>query len=276
MTLQGRVIGYLNRETAQRLLARLPVLRPYKRIIYLDPVGCDPIILSEFFMEVAEVLAETNLIQGASDEQIGLRSIPFGPELAKVPRGVAIPLGLLMAGVHLNGYTNATSSGYIWVSRRNIDHHSFAGHIDNLAAGLLQTGQSIEACLWAEAMEEAGLKKSDVESLSVGSAYRYWTPFKHGIARGYIQAVHAKLPGTFIPQNYDGKTSSFLRLNLCSVLSVLDRQKYLKPVSCLAIMDFLEQQRLLAPSQISEKIVQALGRLRLVGYQIPQLPPFSN
>src|SRR5712671_3489236 len=175
LTLGKKAAGFVDESMAKWLLSRFPILqRRQLRDICLEVIGD----LDEFFLRVERHLQDDARLPPANPEMMGLRTDPFGPELARVPRTLALPLGLLMAGVHVNGL----AGNDMWLARRSITHGSFAGYLDTLAGGLIKADQPMESCLWEEAWQESGATRRDVVRIHAGPTYRYWSSTDAGIA----------------------------------------------------------------------------------------------
>ena len=73
----------------------------------------------------------------------------------RLERIVARHLGFWTEAVHVNGLR--ADGDAMWLARRSMAKDSDPGMLDNMAAGGLSAGESIEHCLWRECWEEAGV-----------------------------------------------------------------------------------------------------------------------
>jgi thiamine pyrophosphokinase len=69
------------------------------------------------------------------DEAFDVRASGDGPVLATVDRGVVPALGVLAAGVHMNGLVQRPDGLHLWVARRAADKALDPGKLDHLVAG---------------------------------------------------------------------------------------------------------------------------------------------
>ena len=91
------------------------------------------------------------------DEAFDVRASGDGPVLATVDRGVVPVLGVLAAGVHMNGLVQRPDGPHLWVARRAADKALDPGKLDHLVAGGVPAGMTPRETLVKEAAEEAGI-----------------------------------------------------------------------------------------------------------------------
>ena len=136
----------------------------------------------------------------------------------RLERIVARHLGFWTEAVHVNGLR--ADGDAMWLARRSMAKDSDPGMLDNMAAGGLSAGESIEHCLWRECWEEAGvspevrehvLAKAGLKPLRrfhiqcIEAANSPWAYFR----RERLYAFSLTLPQGFVPTNQDGEVSSY-------------------------------------------------------------------
>ncbi|CDR46577.1 CYFA0S24e00364g1_1 [Cyberlindnera fabianii] len=155
-------------------------------------------------------------------------------------------LGVVMYGVHVNGYippSMSISGGYeFWVPRRSATKATFPGMLDNTIAGGLGHPYGVYDTVIKESHEEAGIEKEYIEKnlKAVGSvSYMFCNDREGGIVQPEQEYVfdmvfdqHTK------PFPVDHEAEDFTLMTLDEVLQRLHGGEF-KPNCALVMVDFL-------------------------------------
>lgn len=167
-----------------------------------------------------------------------------------VERAFSPLLGIVMYGIHVNGYIppELSSTGEIqfWVPRRSLTKPTFPGMLDNTIAGGIGYPYGVWDTLIKESYEEAGMSeeyiKANVKSVGMVSYI-----FSHGPGNkdetGLIQPEMEMIFDLIfdkdtIPTPIDGETENFELLSLDEILFELDNGKF-KANCGIILIDFL-------------------------------------
>jgi 8-oxo-dGTP pyrophosphatase MutT (NUDIX family) len=136
----------------------------------------------------------------------------------RLERVAARHLGFWTAAVHVNGLR--ADKQQMWLARRSMAKDSDPGMLDNMVAGGLSAGESVEQCLWRECWEEAGLGPEILETVRMNAGLK-------ALRRLHIQCIEAQnspwpyfrrerlyafslvLPPEIVPSNQDGEVSAY-------------------------------------------------------------------
>lgn len=212
---QGRAVGRCSRATAAALAAQRarPVSRESRPALALA---------GSTWAEAMEIAARALFRSGhaaagpqASDgpaERIHVLD-DAGCPLPAAPRGLAVPLGLRMAGVHLTGLVLTGGPGgparTLLLARRDARHASHPGQLDTLAGGVRRDGERSSACLRREAWEEAGLSAAALRGVRTFGAVSFDLAVPGGYARGRAVLADLRLPPGCRPRPLDGTVGAF-------------------------------------------------------------------
>ncbi|NDH36064.1 MAG: NUDIX domain-containing protein [Betaproteobacteria bacterium] len=137
----------------------------------------------------------------------------------KLERVAARHLGFWTEAVHVNGIASAGQS--MWLARRSMHKDSDPGLLDNMVAGGLSAGESIEQCLWRECWEEAGLLADGPNAAALRAGLKALKPIHMQCLEGLDSAwPHLRrerlyvfslgLASDLAPSNQDGEVSEYL------------------------------------------------------------------
>jgi len=129
-----------------------------------------------------------------------------GRTLAAIERGVVRVLGLSTEAVHLVGYR---SDGGNWVQLRSAGKATDPGLWDTLMGGQVAAGESVEATLARETLEEAGLALADLRGLERSAPIVMRRPVREGYLVERIEVFRATLDRGVVPTNRDGEVERF-------------------------------------------------------------------
>lgn len=154
-------------------------------------------------------------------------------------------LGIVMYGVHINGYIPPASSEEelrLWIPRRANNKATFPSMLDNTIAGGLGGGLGPYETAVKEGYEEAGMQeeyiKQNLRQAGVVS-YIYVCEEEGGLIQPEVQYVYdLQFKEGMSPQPIDGEVQEFYLMGLAEVMERL-RDREFKPNCALVIIDFL-------------------------------------
>jgi 8-oxo-dGTP pyrophosphatase MutT (NUDIX family) len=132
-------------------------------------------------------------------------------------------LGMLSHAVHVNGFS---ADGRLWTARRANDKATDPGMLDNLAAGGLPCGESLDECLWRELHEEAGITPGPGLTPTAAGWVRTSRQEPQGWHDEVLHVYNLNLPEPVLPANQDGEVSEFMCLCATEVLSRIAAGEY--------------------------------------------------
>jgi ADP-ribose pyrophosphatase YjhB (NUDIX family) len=118
-------------------------------------------------------------------------------------------MGLTSHAVHTNGFT---PEGDIWCGRRSPHKATDPGLLDNLSAGGLAAGESVEDNFHKELYEEAGLRVGSGVSFQPMGWIHAARPEPEAWQDEVIWVFNAALSESHKPQNQDGEVAEFICL----------------------------------------------------------------
>ncbi len=166
--------------------------------------------------------------------------------IAEIDRVAASHFGLRSFGQHLNGYVNYNGRLLLWVGKRAHDRAIFPGAWDNMVAGGLPQGISLEENLIKECQEEAGMSVALAQQATYVGSIAYNRVNANGFRPDVLYCYDIELPATFIPQNTDGEVESFHLMPVEDVLQIVRDTDDFKLNCNLVIIDFALRHRLIS------------------------------
>ena len=141
---------------------------------------------------------------------------PDVPALLDVERSGFRFLGMLSHAVHVNGFL---PDGRLWCARRALTKATDPGMLDNVTAGGLPSGESIQDCLQRELAEEAGLFSLQGHTLQAAWQVRTSRLEREGWHDEILHVFNLTLQDGFVPRNQDGEVAEFMCLRPVEVLA---------------------------------------------------------
>jgi isopentenyldiphosphate isomerase len=166
--------------------------------------------------------------------------------IAEIDRVAASHFGLRSFGQHLNGYVNYNGRLLLWIGKRARDRAIFPGAWDNMVAGGLPQGISLEENLIKECQEEAGMSAALAQQATYVGSIAYNRVNANGFRPDVLYCYDIELPATFIPQNTDGEVESFHLMPVEDVLQIVRDTDDFKLNCNLVIIDFALRHRLIS------------------------------
>jgi ADP-ribose pyrophosphatase YjhB (NUDIX family) len=138
--------------------------------------------------------------------------------------------GLRAHAVHVNGFTE---DGYIWCGRRSLDKATDPGMLDNMAAGGLTVGESLQSCGVREMAEEAGLS----EALALSAVAQGQVTTCRAVPRGWhyetLWVYNLLMPADVKPVNQDGEVAEFSLLSPQQVVQAIAEKQMTVDAACV-------------------------------------------
>ena len=140
--------------------------------------------------------------------------------------------------MHLNGIVGER----MWLARRSATKQTDPGMLDNLVAGGISVGYSVEATLVKEAWEEAGLPAELARKAKFGGTLTVVREVPRGVQWETVIIYDLELPPDFQPKNQDGEVSEFQLLPFSEI-----ENQNLTYEAALVAQDYLRRRRAKAP-----------------------------
>ena len=172
-----------------------------------------------------------------------------GTNLLRIDRAWLESFGVKSYGVHINGYVDTPDGPELWVGVRAKDRQVAPGKLDNMVAGGLPVGLTIEENLIKEAAEEASVPEELARAATPAGIISYMFNTDSGIRRDMMFVYDLKLPDDFEPVNDDGEVSGFVRWPARQALRVVEETDEFKFNVNLVIIDFAIRHGLITPEQ---------------------------
>jgi isopentenyldiphosphate isomerase len=212
---------------------------------------CDPTLQGEALTAELSNVVNTLYEQGVlphkpMNEPYPLTASERDQAIAEIDRVAASHFGLRSFGQHLNGYVNYNGRLLLWVGKRARDRAIYPGAWDNMVAGGLPQGISLEENLIKECQEEAGMSAALARQATYVGSIAYNRVNANGFRPDVLYCYDIELPATFIPQNTDGEVESFHLMPVEDVLQIVRDTDDFKLNCNLVIIDFALRHRLIS------------------------------
>lgn len=164
----------------------------------------------------------------------------FGdPPLFCMERAATSLFGVKRYGVHINGFVHQDQKEIaMWIARRSYYKHTYAGLLDNLAAGGLASGTGIRETLIKECLEESCIPESLAACAVPVSTVSYTYEDERGIFPECQFVYDLEVPVDFVPRIGDGEVQEFYLWPLDKVKAAIATPEF-KPNCALVVLDFL-------------------------------------
>ncbi len=185
---------------------------------------------------------------GWRDERYAISEYFAGETYFLIERAAVSYLGLTGYGVHINGYVeNADGSLSMWIAKRALTKQTFAGKLDQIAAGGQPTGIGLMENVIKECQEEASIPRQLAEQAKPVSAISYWYDLSVGVRPDIMFNYDLQLPPDFVPQINDDEVDSFACYRIDEVLEQLAHTRDFKFNSAAVIIDFAIRHGVITP-----------------------------
>lgn len=192
--------------------------------------------------EAVQTLRSQGLVSEARAERCEIVDLEDPTKvLASVDRSALIPLGIPMKGVHTNGLVSTSRGLRMWLAKRGSRSPSHPGKYDNLAAGLVAMGQTLDDAMLSETWDEASVPPEAAALATEEGALDYCCAVEGGLAWGRIFIFDLLLPLDFRPHNRDGSVDHFELWALDDLRSIMDNDRHFKFTSALVVKDCIRR-----------------------------------
>lgn len=155
---------------------------------------------------VIGALAGQGRINGWRDETYAIRNAFGDTPLAFIERAAARFFGIMTYAVHLNGIVKyADRAPQLWIARRSQTKATDPGMLDNVVAGGIGWGFSIEETIVKECWEEAGIEAGLAARAERGRTVHVLQSLPEGTQAEQVFVYDLTLPADFAPRNQDGE-----------------------------------------------------------------------
>ncbi|CAB3692675.1 NUDIX hydrolase [Trinickia soli] len=155
---------------------------------------------------VIGALAGQGAIIGWRDETYAIRNAFDAAPLAYIERAAARFFGTMTYAVHLNGIVKyADRAPQLWIARRSETKATDPGMLDNVVAGGIAWGLSIEETIVKECWEEAGIEADLARKAERGRTVHVLQSLPEGTQAEQIFVYDLPMPEDFAPRNQDGE-----------------------------------------------------------------------
>ena len=155
---------------------------------------------------VIGALAGQGRIPGWRDETYAIRNAFDAAPLAYIERAASRFFGTMTYAVHLNGVVKyADRAPQLWIARRSETKATDPGMLDNVVAGGIGWGLSIEETIVKECWEEAGIEARLAKRAERGRTVHVLQSLPEGTQAEQIFIYDLPLPEDFAPRNQDGE-----------------------------------------------------------------------
>jgi 8-oxo-dGTP pyrophosphatase MutT (NUDIX family) len=127
-------------------------------------------------------------------------------------------LGGVTHAVHVNALT---PDGLMWCGRRALSKATDPGRLDNVCAGGVPVGESLQETLRREMMEEAGINLEQCSAVAAVATVRTSRSEAIGWHDEYLHVTNVLLPPHVVPRNQDGEVSGFELLHSHQVMQAI-------------------------------------------------------
>lgn len=214
----------------------------------LDPDLGDTTSRDAALAKIADELITAGILKNRHGELSSIRPYWEHPPLGRLDRRLAPLLGVRSYGIHVNGYCMRDGQMMMWIARRAADRDVYPGMLDNMIAGGLPDGLTVQENLCKEAHEEAGLSPAQASTARAVGSIQYCQQQDADRLKPDTLFVYDLDMGTdWQPVNTDGEVAEFMLMPVAEVTELAASGGHFKPNCALVILDFLIRHGLLPP-----------------------------
>lgn len=240
-------VGDIRPSFAKHLKPYSDIFRVETEAVHLNADFVDFTQRSHALAQVVRGLSEQKLIPGLLNEPYPVTPNQREAALAAIDRVAAGYFGLRSFGQHMNGYVNTAHGMKMWIAKRAQDRMMYPGALDNVVAGGLPYGLSLQENLLKESYEEAGMSVELAQTARPVGAITYKRVSDRGLRPDVIYCYDIELPTDFVPQNTDGEVESFHLIAIDEVARLVRETDQFKLNCNLVVIDFLVRHGLIQP-----------------------------
>ena len=155
--------------------------------------------------------------------------------------------GFVAYGIHINAYVETHAGLEMWIGVRSLNSRVDPGKLDNMVAGGLPSGYSIEENVIKESWEEASVPVTLARKSRRTGELSYIMGVKDGLRRDVLYIYDLILPSDFYPVDQLGEHSRFFLLPVAEILKIVEETNNFKFNINLVIIDFAIRYGILKP-----------------------------
>ncbi len=171
-------------------------------------------------------------------EQLDVLDPCSGAVLFPLERAGRVPLGLTMAGAHLNVSTERDGAPHLWVAQRAASKKVNPLKWDNCVDGGVGAGETAAVAIAREAWEEAGIDLICTFGADVAGALRMRHVQDDSPFLEYSYVFDLEVPADFTPQNQDGEIAQFACWSVSTLVAKLIENAF-TPDAATVTIDWL-------------------------------------
>jgi len=197
---------------------------------------------------VIGALAAQGRIPGWRNETYAIRNAFDARPLAYIERAASRFFGTMTYAVHLNGVVEYAHGGApggaprLWIARRSETKATDPGMLDNVVAGGIGWGFSVETTIVKECWEEAGIPEEIAVRAVAGRTAHVLQSLPEGTQAEQIFIYDLVLPADFVPRNQDGEVGEHRLARIDEVARWIEERAMTVDAS-LATLDCLLRRR---------------------------------
>lgn len=229
-------------------------LRPWPDVFHINSSSLKLAVETEDLQErstlvatILQQLVQQKVLPPLSSELyaavIGNRHNP----VLLLDRAVAPYFGIRSYGQHLNGYVRTDEGMKLWIAKRANDRINYPGCLDNLVAGGLPNGITMQDNLIKECQEEAALPEELLKGLVLTGSVQYNVDTTAGFNPFILVCYDLELPADFQPCCTDGEVQEFFLMPVEEVMEIVRSTDDFKLNCNLVIIDFLIRHCYIGP-----------------------------
>lgn len=244
--LDGKQVGWISHEFRKRLLDE-PFFVEHANAISLHEGIVEFDHRTDVLMEVVHKLHAEEIVPVIMNEPYPVSDCCRDNALCLIDRPAAAPFGICSFGQHVNGYVRTADGIKMWIGKRAMDRGICPGQLDQVVAGGLPYGVTLDENLKKECYEEAGIEASLAGKAAPAGLVRYRKMTERGGKEDVLYIYDLELPEDFTPRNTDGEVEEFKLLPIEEVARLVRETDEFKLNCNLVIIDFLIRHGLLPP-----------------------------
>ena len=251
--IENKHIGYIKKENL-KIVEKFPKFFLFKKnLICLKKEINNFHKRTNAINEVFKFLVKKKIISSNHREYFPVFKSFKSQPLLKVQRLIGPFFGFQFFGVHLNGFLKEKKKHFMWIGKRS-KKGNFPNNYDQVAAGGLPYGISIEKNLIKESFEEANINKKLVLKSKFDGTVSYRVETKFGLSRHILFCYNLELPKTFTPKNNDGEIVNFYLKPIDEILKIIKDTKKFKFDCSLVIILFSLNKKILKLKRIKKML----------------------
>jgi 8-oxo-dGTP pyrophosphatase MutT (NUDIX family) len=246
LTFGGARVGLVRRDNAEALRRFGDVFAVREDGVELSARGGVDTV-SQAVDAVVDALVAERRVPKWRNETFDVAPRWDAPPVFRLDRGAVPFFGTRAYGVHLNGYHRRGDALYLWIGRRSPDKQVAPDKLDNLVAGGIGNGHSVEETLVKEAEEEASIPTELISRATPAGVVSYRMENQLGIRDDVLFVYDLVTPEDFAPKNRDGEIVTFELMPAIEVIERIRTTDDFKFNVNLVILDFAVRHGLLRP-----------------------------